>query len=98
MGLAASADMPQVRAIVISKLEGARTRLLNMAGAGPDESTEGVRRAPRPRHRALLDNPDAFKRPASIVVPPGAPIGEPGWDWIGLGDAPCSLWDSRWEA
>jgi len=93
MGLAASADMPQVRAIVISKLEGARTRLLNMAGAGPDESTKAYAALLARDIARFLDNPDAFKRPASIVVPPGAPIGEPGWDWIGLGDAPCSLWD-----
>jgi len=93
MGLAASADMPQVRAIVISKLEGARTRLLNMAGAGPDESTKAYAALLARDIARFLDNPDAFKRPAPIAIPPGAPIGEPGWDWIGLGDAPCSLWD-----
>jgi hypothetical protein len=37
-----------------------------------------------------LDDPDAFKRPAPPVVPPGAPIGEPGWDWLGLVEPPCA--------
>jgi len=94
MGLAASADMPQVRAIATSKLEDARKRLLNMANANPDEST-GAHALLLARDIArFLDNPDAFKRPAPIVVPPGAPIGEPGWDWLGLFEPPCSQWDT----
>jgi hypothetical protein len=41
----------------------------------------------------FLENPEAFKRPAPIAVPPGAPIGEPDWGWLGLAEPPCSLWD-----
>jgi len=93
IALAASADMPQVRAIATSKLDDARKRLLNMANANLDEST-GAYAALLARDIArFLDNPDAFKRLAPIAVPPGAPIGEPGWDWLGLVEPPCSLWD-----
>jgi hypothetical protein len=93
MGLAASAGMPQVRAIATSKLEDARRRLLNVVNASPDEST-GAHAALLARDIArFLENPDAFKRPALIAVPPGAPIGEPGWDWLGLTEPPCTLWD-----
>jgi len=94
MGLAASAEMPQVRAIVMARLEEARKSLLSITNSSPDASTTA--------HAALLarditrffDNPDAFRRPAPIVIPPGAPIGEPGWDWLGLAEPPCSLWDA----
>ena len=41
----------------------------------------------------FLDNPDAFKRATPIVVPPGAPIGNPGLDWLGLVEPPCTLRD-----
>jgi hypothetical protein len=93
MGLAASADMPQVRAIVISKLEGARKRLLNIASASPDEETGAYASLLARDIGRFLDNPETFKRPGPIVVPPGAPIGEPGWDWLGLAEPPCTLWD-----
>jgi len=93
MTLAASADMPQVRAISSRLLE----KTLGAVDARRDASKDEAEAA----HLALLahdirrfmDNPDAFKRAAPPVVPPGAPIGEPGWDWLGLVAPPCSLWD-----
>jgi hypothetical protein len=93
MSLAASAAMPQVRAIVTAKLEEARKQLLNMANASADESA-GAHAALLARDiTRFLDDPDAFRRPAPILVPPGAPIGEPGWDWLGLAEPPCALWE-----
>jgi hypothetical protein len=94
MALAASADMPQVRAIVTAKLEGARTRLLSMAAANADESTAAHAALLARDIARFLDNSEAFKRPAPIVIPPGAPIGEPGWDWLGLVAPACSMWDT----
>jgi hypothetical protein len=94
MALAASADMPQVRAIVTAKLEEARKSLLNTANSNADASTTAYAALLARDIARFLENPDAFKRPAPIVVPPGAPIGEPGWDWLGLFEPPCSLWDA----
>jgi len=94
MALAASADMPQVRAITTAKLEEARTRLQRMAAAGGDASTAAYAALLARDIARFLENPDAFKRAAPIVVPPGAPIGDPGWDWLGLFEPPCSLWDA----
>ena len=94
MGLAASAEMPQVRAIVMARLEEARKSLLNTANSNPDASTGAFAALLARDIGRFLDNPDTFKRPVSAVVPPGAPIGEPGWDWLGLAEPPCSLWDA----
>jgi hydrogenase maturation factor HypF (carbamoyltransferase family) len=81
MGLAASADMPQVRAIVTLKLELARQQLQNV-GIQDEAARAHAQLLARDITR-FLDNPEAFKRPAAIAIPPGAPIGEPGLDWLG---------------
>jgi hypothetical protein len=83
MALAASADMPQVRAIVAAKLGEARTRLASMANTGPDEATKAYAALLGRDIQRFLDNPEGFRRPAAIVIPPGAPIGDPGMDWLG---------------
>ena len=82
MALAASADMPQVRAIVTAKLGDARTRLSNMTNTIVDEDTRAYAALLGRDIARFLDNPDAFKRPAAIVIPPGAPIGDPDMDWL----------------
>ena len=94
MGLAASAEMPQVRAIVTARLEEARKSLLNTANSNPDASTGAFAALLARDIGRFFDNPDTFKRPSSVVIPPGAPIGEPGWDWLSLAEPPCSLWDA----
>ena len=93
MALAASADMPQVRAITTMKLEEARKRLASMVGAADDQAVAAHAALLARDITRFLENPDAFKRPSPIIVPPGAPIGEPGWDWLGLAEPPCALWD-----
>ena len=92
MALAASADMPQVRAIATFYLQQAKGRLDRAAGSQDVAAAAHAGLLSRDISR-FLENPEAFKRPAPIVVPPGAPIGEPGWDWLGLAEPPCSLWD-----
>ena len=80
MGLAASAGMPQVRAGATLKL----SRRLNESGQlkGADEG-ESAHIALLARDiKRFLDAPDTFKRPARIVVPPGAPIGDPDPDYL----------------
>jgi hypothetical protein len=82
IGLAASADMPQVRALATLKL----SRKLNEFGQlkiADDGDAAHIALLARDIKR-FLDAPDTFKRAAPIVVPPGAPIGEPdpaypGW-------------------
>ena len=93
MALAASAEMPQVRAIVTLKLDAARRQLLNTANSGADEAVSAHASLLGRDIARFLENPDTYKRPAPIVVPPGAPIGEPGWDWLGLAEPPCTIWD-----
>jgi hypothetical protein len=93
MALAASADMPQVRAITTMKLEEARKRLASMVGAADDQSAAAHAALLARDITRFLENPDAFKRASPITIPPGAPIGEPGWDWLGLAEPPCSVWE-----
>jgi hypothetical protein len=92
MALAASAEMPQVRAMATFYLQQAKGRLDRAAGGQDVAAASHAGLLSRDIAR-FLDNPDSFKRPAPIIVPPGAPIGEPGWDWLGLAEPPCSLWD-----
>jgi len=92
--LAASADMPQVRAIAAFKLT---RQAAQMTGAlpGTQDGAEAAHLALLARDiKRFMDDPDAFKRSAPPTVPPGAPIGEPGLNWLGLAEPPCSLWDT----
>lgn len=88
--LAASADMPQVRAIATLKL----SRRLNELGAlktGDDLEAAHVALLARDIRR-FLEHPESYKRPAPPVVPPGAPIGEPAMNWLGRD---CRIFDWR---
>jgi len=91
--LAASADMPQVRAIATFKL-GRKLFDLNEGMTRITDDGEAAHTSLLARDiKRFMDNPDAFKRPAGPTVPPGAPIGEPGLNWLGLAEPPCTLWD-----
>jgi hypothetical protein len=96
--LAASADMPQVRAIAAFKLAKKQAELSGDATRSMD-SAEAAHLALLARDiKRFMDDPDAFKQPTPPVVPPGAPIGEPGWDWLGLFEPPCTRWDTEMGA
>jgi hypothetical protein len=84
--------MPQVRAIASLKL--ARKQVeLNDEAARSTDTAEAAHLALLARDiKRFLDDPDAFKRSAPPVVPPGAPIGEPAWNWLGLFEPPCTHW------
>jgi len=80
MGLAASADMPQVRAMATLKLS---RKFNDLAKLTPADDGEAAHVALLGRDiKRFLDNPEAYKRPAPPVVPPGAPIGDFPLDWI----------------
>lgn len=97
MALEGGADMPQVRAI-------ARARLAAMAthfGQGPHDGGEmEVSRdmSPGDAHLMMLSTDilrhlhrpaEPYRAPSSQQAPPGAPIGDPGMDWL-------SPLESRW--
>jgi hypothetical protein len=93
MTLASSADMPQVRAIATHKLQ-QRAQRLSAAPA----TTAGAS-----AHASLLasDIKRFLERPFAPVTrselppsPPGAPIGDPGMDWLGR-SAPVCGWEER---
>jgi hypothetical protein len=98
MDLAATAGMPQVRAVATLRLE-RRLEELRAGGAAPDEATAA--------HLGLLASDiDRFlTRPGPVVgptsspaTPPGAPIGQAmgqaTMDWLKLADPGCSWPDS----
>jgi hypothetical protein len=93
LALAASAPMPQVRAVVTDRLT-RRVSALRSAGATGDERA----------HRLLLvsDIERFLERPAEPLEspelpepPPGAPIGQPALDWLLRMEPPCSMWEMR---
>jgi hypothetical protein len=92
MALAASADMPQVRAIAAFYLQQAKGQLDRAAGNQDVAAAAHAGLLARDITR-FLENPEAFKRPAPIAVPPGAPIGEPDWGWLDMFRQTCSHWD-----
>ncbi len=82
MTLASTADMPQVRAIASQKLQQRGQRLaaapITTAGASAHAAllASDIKR--------FLDRPFApATRTESPAPPPGAPIGDPGMDWLG---------------
>jgi hypothetical protein len=90
MRLAASAQMPQVRAIAILRL--ARMRDAAKAWSGSDDADSA--------HYALLardvthflEHPDQAVPSTGVEPPPGAPIGESSLDWLRR-TAPAWLWE-----
>ena len=82
IGLAASADMPQVRAIASFKLKDAKTRLEGQVSSMADDLWRAHASLLARDITRFLDNPETFKRPAAIAIPPGAPIGDPSMDWV----------------
>jgi hypothetical protein len=93
LALAASAPMPQVRAVVTDRLT-RRASALRSASATGDERA----------HRLLLvsDIERFLERPGEPLEspelpepPPGAPIGQPALDWLLRMEPPCSMWEMR---
>lgn len=90
MTLATTASMPQVRAVASYKLQ-QRARAMNAAAGS----------AAAAAHHALLaaDIKRFLDRPAPPAArmeipeaPPGAPIGDPGMDWLRRLEPLCSAW------
>ncbi len=92
MGLAASADMPQVRAVAALRLERKMADLAK-AGTAADEADAASASLLARDIKRFLDDPAAFKRQAPPEVPPGAPIGDPGLNWIRRLQQSARDWD-----
>ncbi|MCX6549555.1 MAG: zinc-dependent metalloprotease [Acidobacteria bacterium] len=90
IGLAASADMPQVRAIAAFKLAKRAYELNNEVGPATDVATRAHASLLTRDIKRFLDNPESFKRPSPPVVPPGAPIGDAAMDWLRRQEPLCS--------
>ena len=82
MTLASTADMPQVRAIASQKLQQRAQRLTTTAQTAGGGSAHAALLASDIKR--FLDRPFAPATRADIpTAPPGAPIGDPGMDWLG---------------
>ncbi len=82
MTLAATADMPQVRAIASHKLQQRAQRLTAVQGANVASSAHASLLVSDIKR--FLDRPFApATRADTAQAPPGAPIGDPGMDWLG---------------
>ncbi len=88
MRLAATAQMPQVRAVASMRLEQLRHRIMSFNNV----STAGNAHyalVSRDIERFLSRPADSFSQPGTPGAPPGAPIGEPAMDYLGT---------SRWSS
>jgi hypothetical protein len=91
MTLADGAEMPQVRALATARL--LEWKAVNVQ---PTDAAAAHRAAMAEDIRRFLDRPLAATTRAEIpAAPPGAPIGEPGMDWLRRIEPPCSVWDDR---
>jgi len=82
MSLAGGASMPQVRAVATHRLRARATTLAANQDAQNGDDAHFVLLAMDIRR--FLERPAAAYTQAAIpVAPPGAPIGEPGMDWLG---------------
>jgi hypothetical protein len=83
MTLAANSDMSQVRAIPTQKLQERRLALTAMSGAHELLLTADIKR--------FLERPAPPATRTEIPgAPPGAPIGDPGMDWLNRLEPLCS--------
>ena len=90
MTLAGSADMPQVRALATARLLPWKT--MNAPTATGADAAH--RAALGEDIRRFLDRPLTPVTRADLPdAPPGAPIGDPGMDWLRRVEPLCSIWE-----
>ena len=90
--LAASSDMSQVRAIASHALQ-QRMQALQSPAVGTGEASGAHELLLAADIKRFLDRPaPAATRTDLPEAPPGAPIGDPGMDWLGRLEPLCSSW------
>jgi hypothetical protein len=91
VGLASSAQMPQVRAVTERKLAELAARLQTVATGQGDESEIAHAALLYSDIKRFLDRTLDPVRPATVPAPPpGAPIGQPAQTWLEYLEPPCS--------
>lgn len=94
MALAASAPMPQVRALALAQVKAIQQRPIE--GSAPASDVAHLRMIASDIQR-FLDRPaDAWRPPAAPQPPPGAPIGQADERWIDCDWTPFIGASSRW--
>ena len=88
MRLAATAQMPQVRAVASMTLEQLDHRMMSENGVSMADNAHYTL-VSRDIERFLSRPADSFSQPDAPGAPPGAPIGEPAMDYLG-----ASGWNS----
>jgi hypothetical protein len=92
MSLAGSATMPQVRAVATHKLR----QVGEGQARAPDGATQAHQQLIAADVKRFLDRPAPPATTTSTPsAPPGAPIGDPGMDWLRRLEPACSVWE--WE-
>lgn len=92
MRLAATASMPQVRALATMKLERLQVRLNGNEGQGEGDQAHAKLLA-RDLTRFFERPGEAYTQPSTPNVPPGAPIGQPDLWWLSVnGDCMQEIW------
>jgi hypothetical protein len=107
MEMAGSAPMPQVRAVATLKLQRRGTELAQVAAANDADGQQQSMAEPALAHAVMLamDIRKFLERPAPAATPtmqapaapPGAPIGDPGMEWLNRVEPPCSWVGSGWR-
>jgi hypothetical protein len=88
MGLAAGARMPHVRAIAADRLKRLASAL---PGAGGDTTAAAYNASLAADITRFLQRPAGVVPSAALpVIPPGAPIGQPGMEWLRRAEPACS--------
>lgn len=90
MAVAASAPMPQVRAVASLRLERKLAEIKDGAGRGNDANAAHDAMLVRDIARFLRRPADAFTAPNAPGAPPGAPIGEPAMRWLSAFEPICT--------
>jgi hypothetical protein len=97
MDLAATAAMPQVRAIATLALQ-RRATVLSTRGATPDVAMRAHAGLLASDIRRFLARPaPPVTRTSPAAVPPGAPIGEPAMEWLRMVAPACSWVRGYWQ-
>lgn len=95
MNLASGAAMPQVRAIATLHVQRIGRSAANGRSAPDVSQAAFATLLAADVHRFLTRPAEAYEAPGSPSAPPGAPIGDPGMDWLGgrgVGLGPSPAW------
>ena len=89
VSLASRAGMPQVRAIALKEIN---QTLISDAGRADTSDRAHYDLLATDIERFLSRPAETFAQPAGVTAPPGAPIGDPGMDWLDVMAPWCSEW------